>query len=376
MIAVSSVAEQNATYAPAIPGVALQVAQGALRNREQAPFRFAVIGDSVVEGRNASTNPGTRWVDLVRDGLRQAYPTSGIGTGGGVGYLPFFTVSPQTSPWTSTAVTQNFTNGLGLKATQLNGVSSKITGTVTGTSIDILYLSGTSSRLAYYKIDGGAAVNFETGNQGSVSDTGILRVSLGSAGSHTLEFGWVSGTTVYLEGLIVYNGDENKGIHLIEAGHSGYETVQYDDAAQAAGHPARLASLAPQLVILALGENDYLHGFTSASYKTRLKSIITKIRAAYAGAKPSFAILSNYEANASGGNIEPWSNFVQAARDASQEDTLGPYGMSGVQHIDLSIRMPRILGDTQSLYGDNYHPNDKGHRLMAYHIHQAIAPKG
>jgi len=45
------------------------------------------VGDSITEGVGASTFHG-RWLDLLQDDLRSANPTSGIGDGGGVAYLP------------------------------------------------------------------------------------------------------------------------------------------------------------------------------------------------------------------------------------------------------------------------------------------------
>lgn len=353
--------------------VALAAWSGALRNRENKAARMVVIGDSVTEGRTASTVPGTRWVDLLAKNLRLQYPVSGIGAGGGVGYLPFHRIAPLTSsPWSVVgAPAPDMSYGLGLRTLTFSAAGMKATATITGTSVDLLFLKGTLSRVAYYKVDAAPAVTFNTGGESAVSNDGVLRIPLGAPGPHTLEIGYSGGSASYLEGVIVYNGDENKGVHVIEAGHSGYHTSEYDSTV-GLNHVARVKSLAPDLVVFALGENDYLHGRTSASFKTNLTSLIAKYRAALPNA--SLMTVMNFEANAAGGNVEPWSAFVSAAAEVAAADTGGPFGRAGVAFLDLSEVMPRVVDNTGSIYADNYHPNDKGMRDYGYYVHRALSP--
>jgi lysophospholipase L1-like esterase len=359
---------------PPVADIALSPWRAALRGVDLKPARIVVIGDSVVEGRNATNIGVSRWVDRLRVALRIAYPASGIGSRGGVDYLPFFRVAPMTAaPFTVTGtLTTDFANGLGLKSVALTG-NTVITGSVTGTSIDVLYLRGTGTRNFTVRVDGGAPATVSTGGSGAVADTGITRIVLGAAGTHTLEFAPSSGSlTSYLEGVIVYNDNESKGVQVLESGHSGYSTVDFEASTRIFD---RVASLAPQHIILALGENDYLHGHTSVSYGARLGSIITKMRAAYNAvglSLPNFSIIANFEANANGSNIEPWSNYVAAAREVARADTGGLYAFSAVRLIDISAKMPPILGDTGGFYGDNFHPNDKGHQYYGAYVHAAI----
>lgn len=365
-------AVSDALYAPRLASFALSLFRGALRNCENKAARLVVIGDSVTEGRTASVVPGTRWIDLLAKYLRLSYPVSGIGAGGGVGYLPFYRLPPLTAaPWSiAGSPAPDLKYGLGLRALGFSTVAMKATATITGTSVDLLFLRGTLSRVIYYKVDGGAAVTFNTGGESVVSDDGKLRITLGASGPHTLEIGFSSGAASYLEGVIVYDGDESKGVHVLEAGHSGYHTTEYNST-DGLNHVTRVQSLAPDLVVFALGENDYLHGHTSASFKANLISLVSKYRAVLPNA--SLAVVMNFEANATGGNIEPWSAFVAAASEVVAEDTGGPYGRSGLAFLDLSAVMPRVVDNTGSVYADNYHPNDKGMRDYGYHVQNALA---
>ena len=357
-------------------GVALEVARGALKNRENAPLKILILGDSVLEGTGA-TVIGNRWCDKFIAGLRTVFPTSGIGSGGGMGYTPLRVAGGAPTPWTlvGSPIVDNG-NGFGARALVFTNTGMTATATVTGTSIDICYLKATATRVGSYQIDGGAVTPFETnGGTGIATDDGVLRVPLGASGPHTVKISYASGGAPYIEGIIVYDGDENKGIHLLEAGHSGWESTEFNAGSFATNFTTRIKTHAPQLIVIALGENDYLHAKSSATYKANLISIISKIRAAYTGTKPSFALMLSFKANALGLNSEPWENYINAAREVAEQDTGGLYGRSGVAFFDITYQMPDILGDTTATYGDNYHPNNKGHNDLAYWFHQTSVSK-
>ncbi|MFH5878516.1 hypothetical protein [Arthrobacter sp. NA-172] len=83
----------------------------------------------------------------------------------------------------------------------------------------------------------------------------------------------------------------------------------------------------------------------------------------------------NYKSNADGANIAPSSDYVNAARDIATSDAYGPGGISEVALMDLSARVPLILGDTFDLYPDEYHPNDAGYLMTTPPVMKAVCPR-
>lgn len=349
---------------------ALQTWYQALANRDNAPAKIVGIGDSWMEYRTVNAW-GKQYTQLLMQRLRAKYPTSGIGSGGGVGYIPIQNVSifaPYANPWATTgAPTQSFVSGgLGLRYSVFGSGQSAII-TFTGTQAVIHYLKSNTSRIGYYKIDGGTAQTFET-NSGAISDDGYVTTTAVASGTHTLEVGWSSGGQVYIAGAAFFDGDLAKGIHMYEGGHTAYRTTDYLSASPGgAAHIKRVASLAPACVLLALGQNDYAlsSGFNSAAtYKANLKSIIADLRAA--GVTASFLLMTSADTTAikAAGQTSTWAQMVQGAKEVASEDTGGPGGASGVYHLALSDpgRIPASTGTQQGVWADaGAHLGNAGH---------------
>lgn len=349
-VAVSTSAAASAAGGP-IP--ALRRWYQAVAGRDYAAAVCVGIGDSWMEDRTVLAF-GQQFTQLLPKRLRARLPTAGIGAGGGIGYVSIQNVSifaPYASPWTTTgAPTQSFTSGgLGLKYTIFGAGQSAII-TVTGTHAVIHYLKGNSSRIGYYKIDGGAAVTFET-NNGVASDDGFLVVNLGASGSHTLEVGYSSGGQVYIAGGAFFDGDFSSGLQFYLHGHTAYRTTDYlSTAPGGAAHMLRIKNLNPHLVIIWLGQNDFAQGaglfISAAQYKANLQSIIASLRAL--GVTASFLIITSADTTAikNAGQTSTWAQFVQAARDVAAEDLGGPDGGSGVAHLAMSDpgRIPASTG--------------------------------
>lgn len=360
-VAVSTGSAASASSGP-IP--ALRNWYQALAGRDYAAAKIVGVGDSWMEYRTA-TAFGRQWTQLLPKRLRARFPTAGIGSGGGIGYVPIQNVSifaPYANPWTvAGAVTQNFTSGgLGLRYSVFGAAGQTATINFTGTHAVIHYLKAANSRVGYYKVDGGAAVTFET-NNGAVSDNGFVTVGPLASGAHTLEVGWSSGGQVYLAGAAFYDGDLNSGIQFYEGGHTAYRTTDYlavpalDD---------RIAAINPQLLIGALGQNDFAQGaglfISAAQFKTNWLTYIARLRAK--GVTASILLLTSADTTAikNAGQTSSWADFVQAAREIAAEDTGGPGGASGVAHIALSEpgRIPASPGAAGGLWADAAHGGD------------------
>ena len=365
---------------------ALSTYFNAVANRDSAPVKIPVFGDSWTEYRTATAFTN-QWTQKVQALLRAKYPTSGLGATGGIGYVPIINATsagqpPYVNPWTKAgAVGTSFTNGgLGLRyATFANG-SDKATITVTATSCVLHFLKGTSSRVGYYKVDGGAAVTFETNVNGVLSDDGFLTINLGASGSHTLEVGWSSGGVVYLAGAIFFNGDENKGFHFYEGGHTGYRTTDYIGAAAGASAlQTRVAAINPHLVIIALGQNDFQQAspnfISAATYKANLKQLISELRAK--GVTASFLIVMSADVTVSkdGTQTSTWAQFQAAAKQVAIEDTGNTGGTSGVGVVsitDAGVIAPST-GGAGGDWVDALHVGDTGHAAVASVVYGAIS---
>lgn len=352
--------------------------RAALANRDNANVRIAVVGDSWSSGWNVTTESKT-WINRWQDKLRAAYPTTSLGSGGGLGYRPFRKqqpAAPYTNPWTLTGTSDVLYFGLGLNGAQFSS-GHKAVMTVVGTSADLHFTKGTAAAQGYYKVDGGTAVNFNTGGFASQTEDGIQTIPLGASGSHTLEVGWASGAGgCFMHGCVIYNGDETKGITCYSGGHASYTTTQFvPPASGVTSHNQRVGSLNPHLTVIMLGVNDAVGGskLTPAQYATNLQTMINNFRTA--GVTGSFLILSQGDVVTSGmsaGNnpLAPWASYCAAAAGVAAADpvNVGYFNLSAPGRIPAS---PSTSGG--GIWVDNLHLGDDGHELMADLAMLAIA---
>lgn len=338
-----------AQYAKLLPWFA------ALANRQYAPCNIAFVGDSITEGQGATAR-AYRWQDMLISRLRQQYPTGGVT--GGAGFLPpqiGEPTIPQVAVMTGSPSARP-TAGPGGRCYQMTG-SDSFTYTVTGTSIDVMYLQGGGTGTMTVKIDAAAPVVVNTNALPTV-DGKTARVSLGAAGTHTVTIAVGSGSVCF-DGIIVYNGDETTGLRGFDFGHFGWTTGTFNsyNITGADGNTLAncLATVAPQLVVVSLTVNDYATNVPSATtYATQLQSIIDTILAVPSG---PCVLLQTYAAPNETG-AEPYQNYVNVnyAKAATNPRTVV---------FDQSLRLPSTATDTFGLYYDFAHPNNKGHALLA-----------
>jgi lysophospholipase L1-like esterase len=345
---------------------ALRPFHASLANRTAAPCDILALGDSITEGAQAATT-SDRWVSRLRDALRTAHPVSGVV--GGSGFIPPKWASAsitQAAPFTITgspATASAF--GWGMRTVILTSGQS-LAATVTGTSIDVWYARGSSTGTFSVSVDGGAATNYTT-SIATTQDTGIQRVSLGSAGSHSVTIANVSGS-VYIGGMTVYNGDESAGVRMTEAGHWGWTSSQYADNSSSAMTylGQRVAILQPSLVIIELGTNDFGNSIAPATLQTNLNTLITTVRNNTTIA-PSVVLFGIY--NRAGGS-NPWSQYQDIYRSMETVD-------ARIAFFDLSLRLPDVTTDTGLglINADAVHPTSKGHAFIADSLARFLSPR-
>jgi lysophospholipase L1-like esterase len=224
--------------------------------------------------------------------------------------------------------------------------------TVTGTSVDLYYT--TNGGIFTYKVDRGKATSVNTAGAYSTANRAV--VSLGAGKSHTVTITATSGT-VYFEGLMVYNGDETKGIQYYDDAHTGYTTSQFN-AAQPEINPL-LALIKPNLVTIELGANDYLHDTDSpAQVAANIEDEIDNIRTVLAAKPPSIVVILPYSLN----NLPPssgsysWAQYVNAIQAIAVADP-----SVGILDLSATIGASTPGGWWSS---DGLHANDIGQALI------------
>lgn len=196
------------------------------------------VGDSITEGVGASTFHG-RWLDLLQDDLRSANPTSGIGDGGGVAYLPAWRSStvgncpncddgnPTWAGGVSAGAPLPVT-GMGYRSGIIDTGGTITYPAVTGDMIEVWYVEGHAIPdidPLELSVDGGDPILVITDwNVGSRHDNAVL-IDLGDSGPHELVFSRHAGgggEAPILGGIRVFDGDGPTARYLSCSGSTGY----------------------------------------------------------------------------------------------------------------------------------------------------------
>jgi lysophospholipase L1-like esterase len=345
---------------------ALRVFHAALANREAAPCDIVFVGDSNMEGEGADL-VRKRWQTRALESLRARFPVYGGTPTGGLNYYPgkyYTTTLPQ--PWTyvgSPGADNNY--GLGLRNVSLStGQSMSIT--VTGTSFKILYAKAGGTGTFSYQVDGGATTNINSNNGGAASGDGIsASINLGG-GSHTINIAYVSGGPAYINGIVVFDGDENKGIRGWDSAHYGYMTSSYNNAATQPFH--QFVNIQPSLVVLGLTTNDYGSQVAPATHLANLQSLITKIKAKTTIA-PSIVLLGMFKRGTVTESVAPYQSYIDNLYTIAASD-------SSCTVLDMTKRMQAATDNSLGLYlPDGIHINNKGHAMMGDIVAGFLAPK-
>jgi hypothetical protein len=207
------------------------------------------------------------------------------------------------------------------------------------------YEGGTPSSVMSGVLDGGTAAGGSSGGSGDPIPTGAV-IEIGCSGSGYL----------FLSELVLYGGDEDKGIMVHGVGHAGYKASDFAvQATKPAAWRSAIANLEPDVIIIELGMNDAAAN-SAAAFRTNLLALVAAIRS-IGGPIPTVPILlaSPYNAEASGLFVDPWANYVAEQRYVANTDIL-------IAFLNEAERMP----DTNSLanfalyHSDHIHGNANG----------------
>jgi lysophospholipase L1-like esterase len=336
----------------------------ALANRNEARCTIALMGDSITEGAYCTNLSTATTAARLNQSLRARFPT--LGVTGGRGWIPAANSAPSTTGivTASAGVTNSTAWGPGWQYASLTSATTTLTVSLTGTSFDIMYLTGSGFGVGYYTIDGGSPVTFNT--NAATTDGTIVHVTM-TAGTHTIVIGWSSGGQVDIDGIVEYNGDESAGISVARLGYSGSSASQWNTSLW---WNISMAALAPSLIVLQFGVNDANASGgnrTAAQFKSDLTSMIANARVHFTTPPP---IILSMMYQTSETYVEPWQNYVTAAKQIAAAD-------AAVIVVDHSARMPATTAaNTYGLYStDNVHPSDKGYAMIAETLASVLTPR-
>lgn len=378
--------QRQQIFAPHGPGK-LSRWKTALAARDTANVPMLCLGDSNTEGQGA-TSIDKRWTSQLAKMLRSKYPTAGIGNGGGFGYLSSDKTGVTTFAWPTLLES----NGGSFQSGSVHGAkrvvrivvgAARITMTVRGTSLDVAYFIAATGVLRV-TVDGGTPVTKNTYTPGGgFKDNGLFRVPLGASGLHSIVIdrdpsgsvgsGIDPSQAIHIEGVVVYDGDENRGISVHEVGQYGWNTGTGTTGWTRTGFtdpitnwPAAQAALKPALVIITLGTNDVSIPIAAGDYKTNLGNLIGYIRAAVTsagGVQPSFLL---HQMPARNTYDEAWPAYVNAAKELAEAD-------KEVAYFDQSLLFQKPTSNAEGMWApDMVHLSNHGHFTIAADLAAAL----
>ena len=342
-------------------------------NRASAPCNIAIPGASWEQGNNVYTY-GSRWVDLLALNLRTAFPVSGNSVGGSTlwpaCYPPSGTFGGSTA-WTSVIVSGGTLAGQGLSANViLATAASGYRYTFTGTSFGFCYLAGAGvpSGIASVVIDGGVPtmINNQTLSGSQVWASGAL-----SAGSHTIDVTFVSGTDFRYIGFLYYNGDEGKGMRTLNGGYGGADSTN-SGVFGSYFNDGFMKSVSAALCIVDLINNDFSRNLDPATYKTNMIARVADARySAGSSTIPVLLMATNYPGDL-GARTYTYAQYVAKLKEIADADAY-------VAVLDLAAYIPPCAytpatpRDAIGFWDTDYnHPTTYGHQLLASLVGSAL----
>lgn len=336
-----------------------------LANRDFGLAKILVLSDSNGEGAGASGVIENRWIGKLRTLLAARMPTAGLSSGGQ--YLPAAWAGGLTIPDPATISGGPATGdvyGLGFRTVRLWDSDDQVTWLISGTSFKIAYVQAPSAATFQVRIDGGSWTSV-TRSQGAILASRFWTSPTLTDGAHTIDVKWESGDATLVEGIWIFKNDESKGIQVLDGSHGGYGVGEFVGSTRWAYLQQSIAAYSPRLIIIGLGLNNWAWGnMTPAVFKTRLQTLVTGSRAA--ATRASVVILIPHKSTP-GAPIADWSEYVTAAEEVAEmyDDTIS---------INLTERLPDLVGDALGLYADTAHYSNRGHQLVADIVATAITP--
>ncbi len=259
------------------------------------------------------------------------------------------------TPWTYTGTTTTPAAGLGLISRSL-APSATMSGTFSSsTAFTVHFTQGPTAGSFTVAVDGGGPVTVTPNASGTDGrHDGTYTTPSVSQGSHSIVITAVG--TAVVNGVYVHNGDEASGVQLYTSGQPSTTSASW---AGATGVATRIGALAPGLVMIVLGSNDFATGMDPATFKSNIETIISEIKLATTP-DPAFLLVGSYRRLDVPLPAHPYADYTAAMAAVAVAD-------STVAVVDISAMYPTSqMADVYGLLdADDIHQTDRGHSLMA-----------
>ncbi|WP_248831037.1 SGNH/GDSL hydrolase family protein [Frankia sp. Mgl5] len=320
--------------------------RAALAARYLSAARVVCLGSSTTQGIGA-TSIDRAWVDRWGTMLHQRLPTPGV-VGGR--YIPAVDTG-----WTFTGTQSLTVAGMGLQSRSLSAGATMARTINPCTAVTVLFAQGPGSGTFTVQVDALTPVTVtpNTGGAAGRHDGTYTSPSV-AVGSHTVTIAATNACVI--NGIYFHNGDEASGIQVYNGGRSGAVT---SDFAGTATNQQRIGQLAPGLVVLAFGANEFQAQTNPAAFQADLEGLIAGIKAACA-IDPGFEIWAQHQRLDVIAPTYPWSQYVAAMAAVADGD-------GTCRFVDIGQPFPVSMAtDVWSVRNaDTVHLNDRGHAELA-----------
>lgn len=333
--------------------------RAALANRHYAAQSITCIGTSVTAGDHLGAWEQS-WPVRLQALLNARFPVDGLDTHGAGMLIPVLHDTGLTPDYVSVTGTPTVEYGYGCNGATYDisaGGGCTLAYSAKGTTAYIYYTQQSGGGTLGYQVDSGSVSTQSTSAGSTLSGQIIGPVTLDSTpgNSHTLTITHSSGGPVWVDAVVVYDGDESKGIMVFNAGSSGATTPGW-----ASVDLHSLAQNFSPLWLIEVGANDW--GVISpATFATDYGSLLTAIATAHSdvGAPaPAIGIIANYLQDYS--TTDQWQEYVAAMYAVASAN--------GCALLDLTQLMPPGQsggGPFGLYYTDGQHPSAVGHAAIA-----------
>ncbi|MFT7765235.1 hypothetical protein [Clavibacter tessellarius] len=340
------------TYAPDDALAGFYALRADVRGRRLA---IGVLGDSIAEGQGATTLQHAYPAQL-RDRLRAAFPS---GARGGLDYVASrhqVTVPADQGFAFAGPTVAGGRHGWGRRVVPLSAASGPGTYRARLTSARVCWWAPGLDAAVTIAIDGGEPETVRADVGGSLT----WRSPVLESAEHEITVAWAGGKPE-LEGAWLFDGDEDRGIHVIEGGNSGSQLWQLSERARPDGVSTWIRS-APRFE-LDLWMPEHLINDVVVRTPEQVRSdaavLIELIRTT---SEAPILFTPPYERTTLPIRGTTWADYLGALRDAASADPLADV-------FDIGAHIPRMVGegasDPYGWMGPDNHPNDRGYARFA-----------
>ncbi len=308
--------------------------------------RILCIGDSTTQGHTATatinTYPANLAIDLNAAGVTANYNSWYGGSAATMELKGTITVG---SGWGYSASTS-----MGGRLLTASGATSSLSFTPVGNTdtFKFWHIRSVGNGTISYQIDSGSITNINDNGADAALSVTISGLSLAS---HTIKFNYVSGGNVYVIGVESWNSAVSS-VDVINAGWGGSTSADWAVNTGAPWDPRQMITpIAPDLVLICLGINDWSTGVPVGTYTAEMQTLIDSAVASGA----DVVIVTPVPSATSFASQNIQQGFVDSMSDLAVTNTLmriNEFGVIGTY----------VAGLANGLYtADGQHPNDAGY---------------